>query len=412
MAKIKKSRVSVVYDRRKKSEVLGEGLVELRIRAIHDKYRYIPVKTCSPLEWERFKESDKLNSEVARYEKKLKKLSDSGQELTLEAINEYFDLPSNVVASQSESKVTHDKNGFADGSFMDFLEAEIKKEEGMAQGTKAKRITLLKGLQAYKKLKKFSDITPAGIRAFDEWLRQPFEDHRRDLDKNGERIKRKKPILSLRSDAGVHNYHKTLRVFIKKAIEQELIPKDPYTVVHFPKGKAKERKPLVESELIKLREMKLTGHLDRARDIFVFCAYTGLAYVDAMNFEYDNMVDHLNGIDYIDGERVKTGSQFYTPILPPALQVLKKYDYELPYMSCQKLNDYLHVIEARLELHKPMTSHVARHSFATLNVQKDTPLKRLQKMMGHKHEKTTEIYTHLASTLVTEQASKLIASLL
>lgn len=409
MASIKKSRVSVIFDRRKKAGTTGVGMVEIRIKAEENKYRYITISSCSAIQWVKYQKGRDLKVLVNQYESKLYEAESRGATLTLENINILLGL---TTSQESPKEKTIDKNGFADGSFLDFLEAEIKKEEGMAQGTKAKRITLLKGLQAYKKLKKFSDITPAGIRAFDEWLRQPFEDHRRDLDKNGERIKRKKPILSLRSDAGVHNYHKTLRVFIKKAIEQELIPKDPYTVVHFPKGKAKERKPLIESELIKLREMKLTGHLDRARDIFVFCAYTGLAYVDAMNFEYDNMVDHLNGIDYIDGERVKTGSQFYTPILPPALQVLKKYDYELPYMSCQKLNDYLHVIEARLELHKPMTSHVARHSFATLNVQKDTPLKRLQKMMGHKHEKTTEIYTHLASTLVTEQASKLIASLL
>lgn len=412
MARIAEKRVTVIYDRRKTSGTHEISDVEIRIRTNDKKYKYSTIARCSPVEWIKLSKSKALMMQVEKYERTIDNLVIMGEEITPSVIDKMLGKAIITTLNDETTKVKLDSNGYAKGSFMDFLEAEIKKEEGMAQGTKAKRITLLKGLQAYKKLKKFSDITPAGIRAFDEWLRQPFEDHRRDLDKNGERIKRKKPILSLRSDAGVHNYHKTLRVFIKKAIEQELIPKDPYTVVHFPKGKAKERKPLVESELIKLREMKLTGHLDRARDIFVFCAYTGLAYVDAMNFEYDNMVDHLNGIDYIDGERVKTGSQFYTPILPPALQVLKKYDYELPYMSCQKLNDYLHVIEARLELHKPMTSHVARHSFATLNVQKDTPLKRLQKMMGHKHEKTTEIYTHLASTLVTDQASKLIASLL
>ena len=68
---------------------------------------------------------------------------------------------------------------------------------------------------------------------------------------------------------------------------------------------------------------------------------------------------------FISGERLKTKTKFYTPILPPAMAVLDKYLYDLPIISMQKYNDYLHVLEEKMGLRKPLTSHVARHTYAT-----------------------------------------------
>jgi integrase/recombinase XerD len=74
-------------------------------------------------------------------------------------------------------------------------------------------------------------------------------------------------------------------------------------------------------------------------------------------------------------------------LLPPAMKVLEKYHLRLPQLSNQKYNDYLHVIEARLGLNKPLTSHVARHTFATtVALAHYVPI---ETVMGHKEIKTT-----------------------
>ncbi len=188
-----------------------------------------------------------------------------------------------------------------------------------------------------------------------------------------------------------------MRKYIKLAFQLGYISKNPYesALCHFAKGKSKERKPLSENELVTLRKLRLNAKEGRVRDLFVFCAYTGLSYIDSQNFDYETMTAEVNGKLYIDGERMKTGNTFFTPILPPAMQILKKYDFKLPHISNQKANDYLHLIESRMNINKPMTMHVARHSFATLCLTYDVPLDKVQRMMGHSDIKTTQIYAKI-----------------
>ena len=74
------------------------------------------------------------------------------------------------------------------------------------------------------------------------------------------------------------------------------------------------------------------------------------------------------------------------------MAILKKYKYQLPHISNQKLNDYLHLVEKMAKLKKPLTTHVARHSFATLVLSYDIPIENLSRMLGHANIKTTQIY--------------------
>ena len=114
---------------------------------------------------------------------------------------------------------------------------------------------------------------------------------------------------------------------------------------------------------------------------------------------------------YIDGSRLKTGSRFYTPILPPAMAVLKKYNYKLPVISNQKLNDYLLLIETDLKITKRVSCHVARHSFATLMLGYDVPIEKTKRMLGHKDIRSTQIYAKILKKNVEEQVDALVPQL-
>lgn len=168
---------------------------------------------------------------------------------------------------------------------------------------------------------------------------------------------------------------------------------------------------MTEEELLRIRNCKLGQKEGRVRDLFIFCAYTGLAYVDSQNFDYETMTETINGQTYIDGKRVKTGSSFFTPILPPAMEILKKYNYQLPHISNQKANDYLDFVEVACKIHKPLTMHVARHSFATLALSYDIPIEDVARMMGHSNIRTTQIYAKILKKTI-ERHSANLASLI
>lgn len=119
------------------------------------------------------------------------------------------------------------------------------------------------------------------------------------------------------------------------------------------------------------------------------------------------MTEKKGNLYYIIGSRIKTGSTFYTPILEPAMEVLQKYNYRLPRMSNQKLNDYLHLVESRACLNKKMTSHVARHTFATWVLSQDVPVEDLARMLGHKDVRTTQHYAKLLPSTIQRHAENL-----
>lgn len=179
------------------------------------------------------------------------------------------------------------------------MEQSIK-QENIREGTRKHKICTLEAIRRFGQIKTTKDLTRENLVAFDQWLRD-----------------------GTRSDVAINNYHKNIRIYTKRLATENVINIDPYDLVKFKRGKCKEREPLSEAELKKLRTIKLEGKLDKVRDLFVFAAYTGLAYCDVQSFSFDTMTELQGTLYYIDGSRLKTGSKFFTPILKPAMEVLK-----------------------------------------------------------------------------------------
>ncbi|GAC1310054.1 MAG: hypothetical protein NVSMB24_26560 [Mucilaginibacter sp.] len=124
---------------------------------------------------------------------------------------------------------------------------------------------------------------------------------------------------------------------------------DPY-LNYKPKQKAVHREVLTKEELDRLSKKKFgVERLNTVRDMFVFCCYTGLAYVDVHKLKRSELVKGVDGDLWIYTHRQKTDTLSRIPVLPTALSIICTYedhpqcvvkDTLLPVMSNQKMNAY------------------------------------------------------------------------
>ena len=379
-----KKHVRLVYDRKKVSAKTGTGKIELSVYLQEGERKWITVGEASPETWMTVAESPSITSKMIHFEEIIKSMELLHEEMTIGNFNRHAEIDE---LSINKGKVMFNGNDLRQ-SFVEYCREHLK-QENLAKNSIKDTNVVLNAVEASGILKTLADLTKANVIAFDAWLR-------RQKDK---------------SDYTIHGYHKKVKKYTKILWQLEMIASDPYQYVKFPKGSNKERNPLNEKELLKIRNLKCSGHLERARDRFIFMAYTGLAFCDMELFDFDTMTEKRKDYTYIDGERLKTGSKFFTPILPPAMDVLKKYDYKLPKITNQKLNEYCHVIESLCQIHKPVTCHIGRHSFATLMLSYGFSLEEVKKMLGHKDIKTTQIYAKLSNKVLEDSVTKKLKKL-
>lgn len=206
----------------------------------------------------------------------------------------------------------------------------------------------------------------------------------------------------------VTNFKKIIRI----AFANDWIQKDPFL-----NWKAKlrvvEREFLTEGEIQKMIEKELhTERLDQVKDIFLFSCFTGLAYADVKKLSRDNIVIGIDGDKWIKIKRSKTDTRSNIPILPTALEIIKKYDDHpdvtnknriLPVLSNQKMNAYIKEIAVLCEISKNLTFHLARHTFATtVTLSNGVPIESVSKMLGHKSLRTTQHYAKILDKKVSE----------
>ena len=112
------------------------------------------------------------------------------------------------------------------------------------------------------------------------------------------------------------------------------------------------------------------------------------------NFSKNDIIE-VDEMKAIRSNRVKTDESFITLFFPEAEKIAEKYNYELPKLSNQKYNDYLKILAAGVKIKKNLTTHVARHTFATYLLNKGIPIETVSRAMGHSSIKMTQHYAKL-----------------
>ena len=222
--------------------------------------------------------------------------------------------------------------------------------------------------------------------------------------------------LHLKTEAGlcrntIVRYMKCFKRITNMALAKEWMRKDPF---YGYKMEQDETDPvfLTYQELKTIMEKHFTvPRLALVRDIFVFAAFTGLAFADVSTLTKDNLVQDNSGDWWIRKGRVKmerrrrVSSISNVPLLPVPLSILKKYEDHpvcmkkglcLPVICNQRMNSYLKEIADLCGIKKNLTTHTARHTFATtITLANNVPLQDVSAMLGHATTRMTQHYARV-----------------
>ncbi len=206
-------------------------------------------------------------------------------------------------------------------------------------------------------------------------------------------------------------YMKCFKKITNMALAKEWMRKDPF---YGYKMEQDETNPVFltydELQIIMKKEFAIP-RLALVRDIFVFASFTGLAFADVSTLKKENLIQDNNGDWWIRKGRIKlerrrkASSISNVPLLPVPLAILKKYEDHptcikkgccLPVPCNQKMNSYLKEIADFCGIKKNLTTHCARHTFATtVTLANNVPLQDVSVMLGHASTRMTQHYARV-----------------
>lgn len=368
---------AIVFDHRGRTKKGAEGPLEVRVTIERKPYYINTGVRVRERQWQFDKvvnhpQADALNKRLGillgRIMDKVNDCLSSGKEV-------------NVAQIRQEIWTTPD-----DSAFMDWVHDTIPMLNLKPNSMKHYK-TLQLRLIEYGKLKKWNDLTIENIIKWDKWL---HELHGR----NGK-------ILQ----SSVHIYHKDMKALLERAVRNGKLAQNPYSLLkgEFPKGENENTEYLTEEEMRKIVEFTPTPGtwMERAKDLFVFMMYTGLAYSDAQAFDIKKY-KKIDGQWRIVGNRIKTGEPFVNQLLPPAVAVLEKYDMQTPKILNAVFNRELKTIGMALGIQTRMHTHLARHTFATWMLRNGVRLENVGKMLGQSNIRTTQRYAKVLAESVHE----------
>lgn len=371
--------LNFVYDRKGVGTVKKEAPVELRVYYNkQQKYISTGIKLL-PKQWQGGIIKNRPDAEAIR---------DILENLMTRVRNVIMEMQKEGHIDISEILNRIGLNNNQNRTFINYIEERSKvRKYGKSKDSQERYNRFLKFFKSWGKIKSFTDINEVNIILMDE-----------DLAAKG-----------MKDSSKWNNYHRFLNSFILDAIEEGLLQKNPYKRIQIEKDKSNGGigKYLTMEEFNRVRNLHLTiPHLERVRDLFVFQTYTCLSYTDLAHFDTDK-IQTLNGKKIYIGKRGKTKQEFTFLLLKPALDILRKYNGKLPIISNVKYNEYLKVIAMAAKIDKPVSSHWARHTGATLLLNEGVEMKIVSKICGHSSTRITEqVYAKLLDETVVDKMAE------
>ena len=257
----------------------------------------------------------------------------------------------------------------------------------------------IRRLVDYKgKVVPFSTVTKEYLIGFIDYL----NNERYDFDKKDNKKEGKPRRLSV-----VYKEALFARVMValNKAEREGIILKNPGKSIDAslkPRAEEKSRAYLTLEEVKKISETEYRPKND-VKPAFMFACFTGLRYSDIYKLTWGEMSIGPDGKLRLDTKMKKTGKDLYLPLSDNAIAWLPDREnapdnarvfYRLP-DQVGNADARLHTLIRNAGIKKPVSFHVARHTFATLTLTYGADLYTVSKLLGHANMRTTQIYAKI-----------------
>jgi integrase len=383
---------TIVFDHRGRTKAGKEGPLELRITHARKPYY---INTGIKVLGREFRDGQIINrSDADVLQAQLELITLRYKEAVLECIKK--GTPINVAEIRRQAyniNITRESSA----SMLDWLTKQVPKLN-ISAGTRRRYDVLLRRLEQFDKLKSWDDLTVENLYEFDAWLHQITK-----AQSNGDKQAKDEPQKI--GDSAVYNYHRTLKSLLNRAVKMNIIASNPYERLkgEFSRGVKESIEYLTEEEIAAVESLhpKKGTQVAMARDLFVFQLYTGLSYSDAQAFDIAEY-KKINGRWINTGERIKTGVPYVSQLLPQAVEVLERYNWQVPQINNMQYNASLKDIQKALGIRTRLHSHLARHTFATRMLAMGVKIENVSRMLGHSNITMTQRYAKVLAESVHE----------
>jgi integrase len=177
-----------------------------------------------------------------------------------------------------------------------------------------------------------------------------------------------------------------------------------------------KRHALTDDELKSIMSARIgetEKKLSLCKELFIFSCHSGLSFSDMKSLSSEHIQSTNDGL-FIIKSRVKSNVVAQIPINPTMQAILAKYrdhptvfnsDNLLPVPCLDNYNEHLSLLRERCKLKKPLTSHIARHTFACMYLNNGGSFEVLASILGHKSIKTTQQYAKMLTSRISREAS-------
>lgn len=389
---------------RVKIDIIGEnhrpsisGEIPLSIRLTQNKKRkYIRIGiNIKPQHWDSKKNKLKPNcpdreylesiitDNLSKYQKQILEFQTIGKEYSINQLIEAIDKPlKNITVSEYLKTIIQD----------------LIKEDKVGNASHYQAL--------FNSLEKFTKIHQLQFIDIDTKFLNKYEIYLRSIGNKGNSISIKM---------------RTLRAAYNKAMKDSIIKKDYYPFEEYNISKLKEstnKRSITKDDILNIINFDTKSISKRpqslmqfSKDIFLFSYFgCGINIVDIAYLKQDNI--KLNRITY---KRHKTGKQISFQIHPYAKDIIFKYEsnntdnYIFPIIDdnihitteqkFRRIKKITYVVNKNLKkigeaigLQIPLTTYVARHSYATVLKRSGVSTSIISESLGHSNEKITQIY--------------------
>lgn len=378
---------NLVFNRKKSLNKKGLALVQVETYLNRKKMYFSTKVYLKPEQWDSKRRmvkghpnADGLNRMLYEYiaaiEQKELALWQRGKTISLNVLKDYLTEPIN------------DSN-----SFLIFFKSEIN-SSSLKNSTKQNHFSTLELLRGYKKNVAFADLTFEFITSFDCYL-QSKEYHLNTIAKHMKHLKRYINVAINKDFMDIRKY--AFRKYKIRNIE----------------GKHTHLSP---EELYKMENLQLEGKftkLQKTKDAFLFCCYAGLRYSDFISLTAENIAQ-LHEETWLIYKSVKTNIEVRLPLYllfeGKGLLILEYYKKDLndffKLRNNSNINKELNTLSNMANIDKRISFHTARHTNATLLIYSGANITTVQKLLGHKSVKTTQVYANIMDITIVRDLEK------